>query len=206
MKESLKKWLVLAVVFSAFTISSAAPTVYFDFNGDAVADPSIGPIATGSSFSANIFIDGINGPNDGKLISMGLQFTYDPAQIHVDSLDINTIWLDVTPPSGPEIDNTSGLAEMIGGTLGDGFTGTILLGTAQFTCMSQGISDIILDELHPTSPLFDSFVSNNLTVFDQIIDFGETNVTQTPIPLPSTLSLTGIGLLGLAKVRRKIRG
>jgi len=203
----LKKFLlVFLTVFMALglaSVASAAPVTYFDFNGDTLADTSLFIENVGDTFSADIYISGVDDSYNG-LISMGLQFSYDYTQVNVMSITTDPAWY-LLMAGLPSFDNTAGIAEMGAGKLAPGLTGTILLASVDFECVDMGFSELVMGELYPHAPSFDAFVSALGHVYDKEIGYGTAGVTQV-VPIPGAALLLGSGLIGLFGLKRKFRG
>jgi hypothetical protein len=130
-----------------------------------------------------------------KLTAGGVNLSYDPAVLRVDSVDIAPVW-EFDPRS--MIDNASGKIDPISfSSFSNSPTGDFSIATLHFTALAAGTSALrlSLDDIF----VFSSDVPFAPPVVPTFID-GLVNVSAVPEPMSVGLLLAGLGLVG-ARVR-----
>ena len=170
----MKKFLVLiaALCFLAGLAgtAAAAPATFFDFDGDQVADTLFGPIASGSSFTADIYFTGLEElkmeeviPADDGLQSFGFSLSFNGAWVNVSEITVAPSWF---LPSTITIDNSAGLASVFGGRLGGITNEPILLASFDFDKIEKNLLTLTMEELPPAS--FAAFVTASGIELDEL--------------------------------------
>ncbi|MBI5557644.1 MAG: PEP-CTERM sorting domain-containing protein [Deltaproteobacteria bacterium] len=184
--------------------ASAAPSVYFDFNGDTLADTTLN-ITPGSLFTADIyasdFVDMLGGAHGG-LLGYGLNVSFDSLLATANSAAIAPPWNiptanNVAPGNVSlgalnfDFMNPGGLAT----------TPPLKLASISFTNLGAGSFILDLADLNPLDTDFGAFDGFD---FDGLTTFQDAQVTAA-VPLPGTVWLLGAGLAGIAGLRKKRR-
>jgi len=166
-----------ALLFSTGGVALAATV---GFNPDpAIANP-------GSTITVDIvgtdFIDPLAGGT--------FDFSFDSAQVQINSVTINTAVYEFLPDGGGLL--SPGLWGTIGfDTFGTAPTGNMTIATIDLTVLTAGTSSLVIQN----SQFFDD-VSTQL---DPTLDAGAIS----SVPVPAAAWLFGSGLLGLVGVARK---
>lgn len=212
MKRFLILGLSLLMALGLVTMASAAPMVFFDFDGDKAADTSL-VVYLNDTFTANVLVSIDDLSSLGGLVSAGVTVDFDVTQLAALSATAAVGSPFPTPDapwsfkSADDFDNTAGTADIGAGTIA-GFNGPIVLpiGTVEFRCIAAGVSTLLTLKLFPDEPGFDAFVTGDGTVLDFNTDpdlrvvFGSAEIG---VPIPGTVLLFGSGLVGLLAIRRR---
>jgi len=201
----MKRFLIACLaVFMAVGFSGAAlaaPSIFFDFDSDELADASVFVPSVGDIFYADLYIGDVDDEHGG-IMSMGFEGTFDNTQVNVLSLTVNAANWYIADNFNTWHDNGAGRLSMAGGRLA-GLTGTLLLGSLEFECMGEGNSVLQTLEMWPAMD-YNAVIALDEYVYDKDITYGGADVTQV-VPIPGAVWLLGSGLLSLVGLRRKIR-
>ena len=193
----MKKLLVFFVVsfMLFFSATTFAAYVWFDFNGDQVADTDFS-LLPGGTFGTDIYLSGIGQTSSDAIYAMGFDFLFDPAQVSVISKNVNiSIWA-FQPVADDSVPGR--ISFMAGSKLGGPVTGdNVLLASLGFDCLGAG-SSFFETERSSTGGGFyggPGDLADNMT-------WGRAQINQV-VPIPGAIWLLGSGLLGLVTIRRR---
>lgn len=190
------------ITFVLCVLTSTAhgmPIAYFDFDNDGLQDNSL-VVDQGSSFTADIYISGID-MSHGGLLSWGTQLDFDNALLTADSFTINPAWPLVGV--GNSIDNAGGKVELLASAL-FGSDGTLALYDVMFTAQNAGNGLLTLQQLFPGNATFTGFAGADSHDYDGEILFQSADITVTAVPLPPALLLFITGMIAVfARTRRR---
>jgi len=205
----MKRLLVLLMagfmVIGFAMTASAALEFNLDFGQDGSYEDSI-TLNPSESVLIDLYVSNVPAPAMQGLISMGLDITYDPAQLAV------TPGTEVYMPNwyvSPQVDlSRAGEIEMKGARLPPGLPmagDDVKLGTIELHCIAPGmVSELWLFD-SDRGGSYDDFVLVDGTVLDGDIVKGVKLATIVNTPIPSAVLLLGSGLIGLLGFRRKMR-
>ena len=195
MKKMFTK-LALLISFVGFAGSASAASVYFDFDGDMLADTKWQVADFTNPISADLYIDGID-LTHGGLVGFGLNVSYDPlVTLATAAATVNPPWtIAFAPAFSPGNVLMEGL--FLGMTPPGDVTGApIALGWVTF--MATDAFTLTTSDKDPQTINFGGADGFN---YDSIINFQSVRVSA--VPIPGAVFLLGSGLLGLAGFRRK---
>jgi len=183
----LYKYVLTGCVF--FSQLASAETVSFDATQLAALNPGVS-----DSFQVNLLGSGFTSGTDGG----GVNFTYDPAVLRVDSLELDPANWDFFADTGL-IDNSAGTVTGVEfATSSLSLPSDFVVGTVAFTAVGVGTSILSLSE---------SFGIGGWALLGdpQDVSFVDSSVTVSAVPLPASFWLLTSGIVGLfgATKRRK---
>ena len=183
------------VVGLGVSSASTAQSVFVSAEMDGTWDPLI--IApTGTTLTAHIYAD--IDDTHGGLIGWGVEAPYANSTLQDPCCEFDPFFnLPATPDT-----STLGVVNMTAGRIGvGGVSGSaIYLGNYSVVMDSENSWILLLDNIFPNDPNFDGFVAADGFVYDDTIDFLQSQVN---VPIPAAAWLFGSGLLGLIGIARK---
>lgn len=194
----------LAAIAAALLSAAMAPALAAASISFNVSDPSI---FVGDSFSVDVTADDVFANFAGEtLIGFGFDFMFDPAFLQLQSVTEAPVFAPaaLTPASLATI-NTSGLLTLEGLAfpgVDDPFPSTLnqLLASFQFQAIGGGSTALTLTgDSAGVPPLGLTFLFGAESIA------GSQNLDINAVPEPGAVSLLGLGLLGLAALRRRVR-
>lgn len=196
----MKKILVGTALAAALALSGSASalTVFADFNGDGVYDPTFD--LTGS-VTVDVYAQATAAEDDaGGLISFATEGTLNPTGlVNVTTGNIESVpWF-----VGPELELDANSVRASGGTLGDPVPSLVKLFSVELTRVAFGLTTLSFADWDK-SPTFDGYVLADGTVLDGTVEHLSTEIG--PVPIPAAAWLFGSALLGLVGLgqRRKV--
>lgn len=179
MNKTMKfTWLLLGALFAS---NSNAASVAFN--------PTFEVVPIGGAFSLTLEAKGFADVLDGG----GLNFSFDPAILQVNSVVIDPKWEFL--PSVGAIDNVAGRVDQIQfNTFANLITGNFNIATVNFQAIGVGTSalELSLDDLNP-------FAAGG-----NVVSVALTNASIQAVPEASSamMLLAGLGLLAVARVKK----
>lgn len=198
--------LSMACVFVFFGQAAiSAPLIYIDLDGNSLTAETNWSVNLGDTFSADIYASDFTdtmGSGHMGLIGFGLDATYDPSIVTVNSADAAMPWTPLLVSLGtPGIVSMGGLYLAIPPSLGLSTDTPLLLGTISFSSIAEGTMGLALaDRMVIENVALDGFV------FDQLIEFRGAQITANAVPIPTTGLLLGSALavlIGLPASRKR---
>jgi len=186
----------------ATSISSAAPILFFDFNGDGLQDTTTS-VALGDTLNAALYISIPNADStlNGGLISWGTEINFSNSILSANTYNIAPAWPLTGINNG--FDNTMGTMELLSSSF-VAQTGTIKLADISFNTLLSGTATLSLTELFPNNATFTGFASANGYDYDVDINYNlsAATINVSAVPIPSALILFVSGSIGLLKFSR----
>ncbi len=176
----------------------AAPVVFFDFNGDGLAD-SNATVALNQTLTVSLYVSGVDNVHGG-LISWGSQIDFGNTVLNGTGYTIEPLW----PLAGVNntLDNSLGRAELLA-TAFSGRSGTVKLVDIVFDAVASGTTFLNSGELYPSNSSFSGFAGADGYDYDPDIVFSSATVTVSAVPVPAALLLFLSGIGGLSAVARR---
>jgi len=197
--KNINRLAALLMFWAASAALHAAPVVFFDFNGDGLADTDV-TVAANGSLTAGLYVSGVDALHGG-LVSWGAQIDFDNTVLTGTGYSLDSLW----PVDGINnmLDNAAGRAELLGSRF-SGLTGTLKLADIFFTASSVPNSGpLSSSELFPASTAFSAFAGADGYDYDPEVVFATTTVTVSAVPVPGALLLFLSGMAGLSAAARR---
>lgn len=190
------------IVLGASSYPLAAASVFADFNGDGIRDPSFS-LGVGGSVTVGIYAD-VDNAHDG-LTSYGVLAALSAAGIiEIDGatapLKLANVKSDLQWDSPDNKTLSGNNTDVFDSSLVNAPSGSsVHLFDVVYHALAPGLVTLALGESTPGNPAFDGFVGLDGHAYDSEITFQSSQITV--VPIPTLLIPFGLGLCGLLKRR-----